>query len=105
MPRPEELRLYWARNPKSNVGIALRRVSGLVALDFDGPEGEKLRQSLALPPTLEFATANGYRCLFRHPLEDLPIKSVSQQGKEAVRLLTRGSQTVMPPSVHPSGVP
>jgi hypothetical protein len=104
-PTEAELRLWWNRWPTANVGGAFGPVSGLVGLDIDGQAGEELLAELSggdLPPTLEFKTGRGRRLLYQWPDEPLAIRSFPHNGKEAVRILAHGSQTVMPPSVHPS---
>jgi hypothetical protein len=66
--RPEEIRLAWNRFPQSNVGIALGPVSGMIALDIDGPGAGELAEQLfgaeGLPPTLYFDTPGGGKRLF-----------------------------------------
>jgi hypothetical protein len=98
-----QLRLWWSRWPTANVGMALGPVSGLVGLDLDGEAGGKLLREWSggnLQETLTFATPNGgMRVLFKLPAGvEIPIRQFRQDGKEAVRILSRGSQTVMPPS-------
>src|SRR5262249_11333857 len=45
----------------------------------------------------------GHRLLFLWPNRDIHIKSLKRNGKEAVRILAKGSQTVAPPSTHHTG--
>jgi hypothetical protein len=105
--RPAELRLFWSRVRNLNVGVCMGPVSGLVGLDIDGSTGEVLLQELSggdVPPTLAFTTpSGGRRLLYRWPDVALPIKTFPTAGKEALRLLSHGSQTVMPPSRHQLG--
>jgi Bifunctional DNA primase/polymerase, N-terminal len=37
---------WWTRFPKANIGIALGKVSGLVAVDVDGPSGRETLERL-----------------------------------------------------------
>lgn len=107
LPEEKHVRMYFARNPAANVGIALGPVSGLIALDVDGEPGEQLLIQLAgtdLPDTLEYSTGHGYRLFYRCPAEVPPIRSIKLNGSEALRVLSKGSQTVAPPSRHASGV-
>jgi Bifunctional DNA primase/polymerase, N-terminal len=104
----KELTLYWSRNPAANVGVCMGAVSGLVGIDIDGVEGVELLEAIAgeVPETLCFVTPGGpsrRRLLFTHPNCELPNKSLRVGGKEALRILAKGSQTVMPPSRHASG--
>lgn len=106
--RPDEdtVRGWWRQYPVANVGIATGPVSGLIAVDVDGIEGRNLLDQLSggdLPPTWEFITAHGYRYLYRWP-EGVVVKN-KEYTLEAgeVRILAKGRQTVMPPSVHANG--
>ncbi len=103
----EEIRSWFRRWPKINVGIVTGPVSGLVVLDVDprhGGEGS-LRDWQArhepLPDTLEAETGGGGRHLYfasrdpglRNRVAVLP----------GVDLRARGGMVVAPPSLHPSG--
>jgi hypothetical protein len=107
LPTPKELGIYFGRNPGSNVGVALGPVSNLLAIDVDGDGGEEMLKNLSaedVPETLEFRSGNGRRLLFAWPEgQDLPNEEYRFGGGE-VRVLCKGRQTVMPPSVHYSGV-
>lgn len=105
LPKESELKFYWKRKPGCNVGIAMGPVSKLLGLDIDGIAGEELLKSMAganeIPDTLEFMTpGGGRRLLFVHPDVTINIKSFAIEGKEAIRVLAKGSQTVAPPSIH-----
>jgi hypothetical protein len=66
LPSERELRVYWNRCPRANVGVILGRVSRLVGLDIDGPDAEELLRELSagdVPPTLAFKTPGGGRRL------------------------------------------
>lgn len=104
-PTPAALKLLFQRNKESNVGIAMGPVSGLFGIDID-QEGafETLMGSNLWPETLEFVTpGGGRRLLFQWPTEGIHIKSIKHNGKEAIRILGAGSQTVAPPSTHWTG--
>jgi hypothetical protein len=104
-PKEKMIHLWWNKNPERNIGIALGPVSGLVGLDIDSGEGADLilqwAQGQEIPTTLEFATPSGFRLLFRWPASDIMIPNRSfrnQDNKEILRVLSKGSQTVLPPS-------
>lgn len=108
LPKPDQLKLLWARNPFCNVGIIMGKVSGLVGIDIDGPDGETALQKLAnghpIPETIEFSTGKGRRLLFAVPNgKTIPITSFQTSTTEPLRILGEGSQTVAPPSKHHSG--
>jgi hypothetical protein len=104
------VQLWWNRNPYCNVGIALGPVSGLVGLAVEGPAGEELLQQLAgdeLPATLELTTPGGGRCLLyglTAGVEPPTARTLrGPDGQAALGVLSRGSQTVLPPSKLPQG--
>lgn len=101
----DQVRRWWAEWPDANIGLWPGR-SGLVVVDIDGPEGETAARDLGAvsEPTLVATTgrAGGGRHLyFRHPGETVPNAVL------APKLDIRGDAgyVVIPPSIHPSGVP
>ena len=83
------------------------QVSGLIGIDVDGEEGQRLLQEVSgeegTPGTLAFWTPRGMRLLYA--LEaGMRVRSwsVHREGGE-VKVLGEGSITVMPPSLHVSG--
>jgi len=106
----QQLESWWAQLPGANVGVAMGPVSKLVAIDIDQPEaGNKLLAQLSrgvLPATAAFTTPRGgYRLLYHVPGEEYPDTQSfrDDQGREVLRILSRGSQTVMPPSMNADG--
>jgi hypothetical protein len=107
-----EIRGWWKQIPASNVGIALGPVSGLVRVDVDGPEAERELQRLSsgeLPESLKFTGGRpeSYGLLYAIP-SGVTLKTTPKPGGIALadgelRLQAKGSQTVLPPSRHPSG--
>ena len=104
------IKYRWNCVPEANVGVCMGPVSGLVGLDIDGHEGIDLltewQGDNKMPDTLEFHTpGGGRRLLFQWPEGvEIHIKSFKgKNGTEAIRVLAKGSQTVMPPSIHHSG--
>jgi hypothetical protein len=110
LPTPEEVRRWWHDFPVGNVGCVLGQVSGLVRVDVDGPEGEKLLMEWSagdLPQTWTFRSSpSGRGLLYRWPRE-VSCKSTAMTKPGAhreLRLMGNGSQTVLPPSRHASGM-
>jgi hypothetical protein len=106
-PCERELRDWWHRWPNANVGVVLGK---LLRIDVDGPGGEETLRKLSrgdLPATPEFDSGrdNGGRGLLYLAPPGLELRT-SVQGVSAgqeLRLQALGSQTVLPPSRHPSG--
>jgi hypothetical protein len=108
VPTAEELSDWARRIPASNLGLVLGAASGLVGVDPDGETGEALLSEWSggdLPETWEFRTGAGRRLLYRIPA-GVTLKKTRRRagaGHEELALLGEGQQTVLPPSVHPSG--
>lgn len=67
LPALDEVVAQWELVPAANVGIVLGPVSGLVGVDVDGEEGERILGELSggdLPRTLTFTTGRGRRLLY-----------------------------------------
>ncbi len=110
LPTEEEVCGWWKKMPNSNVGIALGPVSKLIRIDIEGQSGEAKLQEMSggdLPVTLEFTSgrdSGGRGFLYTIP-DGIELKTTYEKPKpnEEVRFQAKGSQTVLPPSRHPSG--
>lgn len=104
----------WADQGRSNVGLLLGEPSGgLVDVDLDHPKAVRLRDYF-LPPTMAKSGREGrrgthywYQCtegttpgITRQHL--MPGED-GKRGPVAVELRSSKGQTVLPPSIHPSG--
>lgn len=105
----DEIKRWWLTNQHINVGVALGPVSGLVGIDVDDEEGDELLVDLSggeLPETWEYTTGKGRRLLYGLP-EGITVTNhaFKRPGTEIeiLRLMSRGGQVVLPPSVHPNG--
>lgn len=97
---------WWVENPEANIGFPTG--SGVYVLDIDGQTGEDSLACLLiehgrLPETLECRTGGGGRHIYFRCEKILRNSS----GKLGDRLDTRGDggYVILPPSIHPSGVP
>jgi len=105
----EELRREWNFHPRLNVGMALGPVSGLVGIDVDDEDGDRLLEELSggdLPRTLEYTTGKGRRLLYRLPAGAAVVNHAFKRPGteiEILRFMSQGGQVVLPPSVHPNG--
>src|SRR5262249_33270556 len=99
-------------NPESNVGVLNGEPSGgLVDVDLDAPEAVTVA-ALFLPATpLVFGRPGKprshwpYRCVPPPPTTKYtsPQDPVTRKSDTLVEIRSTGSQTVWPPSMHPSG--
>jgi hypothetical protein len=90
--------------PNLNVGFLTGSPSRLVAVDIDNQAGEELfreRTSEEERRTWQYTTGKGSRIIYG---KDGGSQSVRiSQGGASFELLGDGRQSVLPPSVHPSG--
>lgn len=102
-----EVREWFERWPRANLGVVTGGVSGIVVLDVDaGHGGEAGLAALeaehgSLPDTVEARSGGGGRHLyFAHPGGTIPNRVGLRDGLD---VRGDGGCVVMPPSVHPSG--
>jgi len=90
--------------PNSNVGIAMGRESGILALDLDTPQAIDAVRKQGIPSTWKFTTGKGEQHLFRYPdiQEELYIQNAVQLAP-GVDIRSDGGYSVVPPSNHYSG--
>ena len=111
---PEQIRSWWRRWPEANVAIVTGRRSGVLALDVDGPAGERAYGHL-------LAEHGDPACSTTHPdgatvrtgreeggwrmLLAIPPGVAVRKGRLAPGLeyMGDGGSAILPPSVHPTG--
>jgi hypothetical protein len=97
---PGKATTWFDKYPAANVGIACGRISNIVVLDVDGPEGEKtLAEYGTLPTTLEVKTSRGRHLYFRYP----KTGRIPSSKLEKIDVQSDGKYVVAPPSIHPNG--
>jgi hypothetical protein len=110
VPTAEIIEHWFRKWPHLNIGLALGRVSGIVAIDVDGEQGAEFLNQISggdLPKTGLFSTpGGGLRYLFQIK-KNLTYKKYVTADKHLVHnecaLLGDGCQTVLPPSIHHTG--
>jgi len=88
----------------SNVGLLLGPASGVVDVEFDEPAGLQQLAAFGITDihTPTWRSARGEHRLFRwEPW--MPLTSVVKADSLEIRLGGRAAQSVLPPSVHPTG--
>lgn len=103
-----QIRRWWELYPLANVGLAMGRKSGLVAVDVDPRAGgdasisELIEAYGGLPETLEADTGGGGSHIFlAHP--GVAFKNSSSALGEGLDVKTDGGYVVAAPSLHSSG--
>lgn len=89
---------YYANH---NIGIPLGSASGIIGLDFDYDPGnlhEKV-EKLLQGSLVKKCGQKGYTAFYRYNGES--TKRWRKDGQTCVELLSTGTQTVVPPSIHP----
>lgn len=104
----EQVVAWWSKWPAANIGVKLGKDSGIIDIEADDAEQEATFLQLfggQAPVTACYQSANGKHWLFKWN-DGLPAKAVSHFGHLGIRIgnAARGSQSVLPPSMHMSGV-
>ncbi|GGR67325.1 hypothetical protein GCM10008959_31880 [Deinococcus seoulensis] len=106
-PTEKDLAIWFAKKAGKGLAVVTGAVSSLIILDFDGPDGEKLRQQLGLPVHVRTGSG-GSHVYFEHPgwpVATLNSKAKHELGQRWTGLDIRGDggYAIIPPSVNPSG--
>lgn len=102
--RVTQVRVWWAKYPDANIGIATGEVSGIVVLDVDGQKGFSALAGRALPTTPSVTTGRvdgGTHFYFAHPGGRVK-NSVGKLGT-GLDIRGDGGYVIAPPSRHKSG--
>lgn len=92
----------WCTWPNAGVGIPTGKLNGIIAVDFDNhPEIiEKLKELIPDSPVKKLGT-KGFTAFYKYNGETNRKWSIG--GETVMEILSDGRQTVLPPSMHPSG--
>jgi hypothetical protein len=93
----------WRHWPLEAFGLCTGELSGVIALDFDNrPEiGQLIQNEIPISPCRKVGQ-KGYTAFYRFNGECNRKWSINRE--VVIELLSNGRQTVMPPSVHPTGL-
>lgn len=104
---PRQIRKWWKRWPRANIGVRTGKVSGFIALDVDKRNGgfESLRELEKehgpLPDGPQVKTGGGgLHKLFKCPSKLLKSRTGIMPGMD---IKAEGGYIVIPPSLHASG--
>lgn len=99
----ETIQRWWSvEYVGANIGICTGPDSGLVVLDLDGPEAEKMIQGLEVPAGPQVQTGKGRHLYFQYPDNGTIIPSINGL-RPQIDIKASGGYIVAPPSLHPSG--
>ncbi len=108
-PTAQQVRDWWDEWPDAGIGLVLGPVSRVLAVDVDGPEAhaELLRRLGQEPLAPKMWSGSGkpqrYQLFFCHP-EELATKAKFTPWHPQLEFRGEGGLTILPPSVHPSGL-
>lgn len=106
-PTADDIAIWFAKPNGKGLAVVTGAVSELVIIDFDGPEGEQLRERLGLPAHVRTGSG-GAHTYFQHPgwnVSTLNSKAKAELGARWPGLDIRadGGYAVMPPSRNTKG--
>jgi hypothetical protein len=96
----EQVRAWWTRWPRANIGHAPGRAGHLV-IDIDGAEGQAsaVRLGLRAEPTLIVTSTRGEHRYYRHPGGTIGNRRLAP----GIDVRADAGYVLVPPSIHPSG--
>lgn len=98
----EEEVAAWELWPDAGLGLLTGVLSGVVAADFDLREDIHRALEEIMPPSpVRKAGAKGYTAFYQYTGEANQKWSVG--GETVLEILSTGRQTLLPPTIHPSG--
>jgi putative DNA primase/helicase len=104
---PKQIRRWWKKWPRANVGLACGGNRGPIVIDIDGPSGEELLAALSLQPTREAKTRRGRHLYFDPPLDGARIQRTIKIRVDGVKhdfdVLGDGGYVIAPPSIRSDG--
>lgn len=102
MPTDETKEGWMASYPDGNMGLPLGPQSGLIAIDLDSedPRVAKVLDELLPPTPWTRVGKKGSIRVYRYT-EEKTSRIKDADNKTLVEILSRGTQMVLPPSIHP----
>ena len=100
----DEIDEWFRREPQANLGLVCGAVSGVVAVDVDGEDGQAWFKANMPRPNRYQQTSSPHKfhAFYKHPRGDCRIPPAVRIEKE-IDVRGDGSYVVIAPSIHPSG--
>lgn len=100
---PTEIELeHWTNWPLTSLGVLTGELSRLIAVDFDNREDIHAEILKLIPDSpIKKRGAKGFTAFYQYSGEE--NKKWSLEGETIVEILSNGRQTLIPPSIHPTG--
>lgn len=98
----------WLDHPEANIGVAHGRWAVMLDVDTDTPEIKAAIRDAIQPSPVMRRGAKGYGAYYRHNADldryGARVRWFDKESKSpVVELLLPGTQSVIPPSIHPDG--
>jgi KaiC/GvpD/RAD55 family RecA-like ATPase len=95
-----EVREWFIRWPDANLGIVSGRVSGVVVVDLDGPEGQTSAKNLQMQSSAVSFSGKGKHLWYKHPGSTVENAVRKYPGLD---IRGDGGYVLVAPSIHPNG--
>ncbi|MBF0232494.1 MAG: bifunctional DNA primase/polymerase, partial [Desulfamplus sp.] len=92
-----EVEAWWSKWPDANLGIVTGAVSGVIAIDADGPEGLRYMETECQQTPIHSITGKGRHALLKHP--GFNVQNATRVLPE-IDIRGDGGYIVAPPSIH-----
>lgn len=105
--RVDTIREWFEKYARCNWGVKLGKDSGVIDIEFDDEEGREIATDLfGSSQTMTYTSGRSTHRLFQHH-PDLPQQAVIKLHGLEIRTGggDKGAMSIIPPSIHPSGVP
>lgn len=105
IPTPEEIRGWFEIEPNANIALVCGEVSGVVAIDVDGPKGQAwFKSHMPRPNWYQMTSAKDkFHAFYQHPGGGRRIPPSVSLVNDEIDVRGDGSYVVFAPSIHPSG--
>lgn len=102
MPNEAEQKLWLNAYPDHNMGLPLGPCSGLVALDIDTDDEKVISAIMSVPPKSPWQRVGKKGMVLIYKWLDNPTVRIKDENEKTIcEILSRGTQIVIPPSIHP----
>lgn len=100
----EEVRRWFEFEPNANIGLVCGAISGIVAVDVDGKNGQAwFKENMPKPNWFQYTSSkNKFHAFYKHPRGSVVIPPAVRITDE-IDVRGDGSYVVFAPSIHPSG--
>lgn len=96
--------MRWQANGSFNVGVCMGAASGVIGLDLDDDVEDIHKKILDIVPPSPLGKRGAKGVTYFYQYNGQGSHNFAYKGAHVLDILSHGRQTVVPPSLHPSGV-